>query len=139
MSYKFGKRSRECLDTCHVDLQKIAELAIKFYDFSVYEGHRDLVRQKKLYDEGKSQIDGITRKGNHNFYPSMAFDCAPYPIDWNDKDRFHELAKAMFAAEEYLRETGHLDSAYELAWGGNWSSFIDLPHWELIKRKTHVS
>lgn len=135
MSYTFGKRSRECLDTCHKDLKKIAELAIKFYDFSIYEGHRDLDRQKKLYDEGKSQIDGITRKGNHNYNPSMAFDCAPYPIDWNDTVRFHTLAKVLFVAEEYLRENGQLDNTYELAWGGNWKNFVDLPHWELIKRK----
>ena len=131
--YKFGNRSKECLDTCHPDLQKIANLAICFYDFSVYEGHRDLDRQKKLYDEGKSQIDGITRKGNHNLYPSMAFDCAPYPIDWNDIKRFNELSRVMFAAEAYLRKRGELDPKYTLSWGGNWKNFVDRPHWELVE------
>lgn len=133
MSYKFGKRSKECLNTCHKDLQKIAELAINFYDFSVYEGHRSIERQQQLYEEGKSQIDGVTRKGNHNYLPSMAFDCAPYPIDWNDTSRFIELSKVMFSSEKYLRDKGELDNNYKLAWGGNWKSFIDRPHWELVK------
>ncbi len=57
--------------------------------------------------------------------PSLAVDLAPYPIDWNDLKRFHELAGRI------LEVAALLD--IPLTWGGHWHSFKDYPHYELPK------
>ena len=74
MSYKFGKTSLERLSTCDDRLQNLFMIAISRspVDFGIAEGHRTIARQKKLYDEGKSKIDGVTRKGKHNYSPSRS-------------------------------------------------------------------
>jgi peptidoglycan L-alanyl-D-glutamate endopeptidase CwlK len=140
----FGKRSQEKLDECEEYLRIVAAEAIKHFDFSIYEGHRSLRRQQQLFMDGKSKIDGITTKGNHNHLPSRAFDGAPYPIDFDDehkaKARFYMWAGVMFACEAMLKEQGRLPEGMRLRWGGDWDSdksfedqsFDDLPHWEVV-------
>ena len=76
MSYKFSKTSLDRLATCHEDLQLIAKEAIKVsqVDFGIACGHRTKEDQLKAFRGGFSKIDGITRKGKHNYSPSLAFD-----------------------------------------------------------------
>ena len=83
MGYALGNSSKEKLDTCHIDLQKIFALAItrSKVDFGISEGHRTLARQKQLFNEGKSKIDGISQKGKHNYKPSLAVDIFAYHPD----------------------------------------------------------
>lgn len=149
MGYAFGPSSRKKLETCHTDLQKIFNLAISRskVDFGISEGFRDLTRQKKLYDEGRSKIDGIIKKGNHNYFPSRAGDIYAYHpnIETRRKIAYDQVHLAYIAgiinscAEElYAKgEINHL-----IRWGGNWDSdgvliydqgFDDYPHHELIK------
>ena len=73
MNYQLGKTSRERLATCHEDLQRIAQEAIRLspIDFGIAEGVRSLARQKQLFDAGLSKIDGIARKGKHNHSPQL--------------------------------------------------------------------
>ena len=76
MSFKLGKRSKDNYNTLHPDLQKIIDMALKVsqVDFTIIEGERTVERQQKLFNEGKSKIDGINKKGKHNYSPSLAFD-----------------------------------------------------------------
>ena len=37
---KFGRKSRERLETCHEDLQDLFNEVVRFFDCSVLEGHR---------------------------------------------------------------------------------------------------
>ena len=54
----------------------------------------------------------------------MAVDVAPYPIDWNDRERFFELAGFVQAFA--------LGMNIKVQWGGHWKGKKqDLPHWEL--------
>jgi peptidoglycan L-alanyl-D-glutamate endopeptidase CwlK len=55
--------------------------------------------------------------------PSMAIDVAPYPIDWSDFEKFHELAG-------FIKATA-IEHGIHIKWGGDWKSFQDMPHWEL--------
>ena len=134
---RFGKKSKERLATAHADLQIIANEVIKVYDFTVLEGHRSIDRQNQLFHEGKSKIDGTTKKGKHNYAPSLAIDIAPYPIDWNDRERFYFLAGLMIATAERLKDEGKIN--HSLRWCGDWDMdgsfkdqrFDDLPHFEL--------
>ena len=127
--YTFGKRSKENLDTVCEPMRLICEEVIKHMDISVIEGHRTLERQKKLYDEGKSQIDGIAQKGNHNYMPSLAVDVIPYEKGVNPFDGT-EKSELMFYRmnREFQRASNKL--GIEITWGGNWS-FKDMPHYEI--------
>ena len=143
MSYHFGKRSKEVLASCHADLQLIAEEALKcsHIDFKIVEGHRSIERQRQLYNEGKSKIDGITRKGKHNYSPSLAFDVCVVAKDADAYDKQHlcYLGGVITATAADLLARDLVKRS--LRWGGNWDGdgviiydqrFIDLPHFELI-------
>lgn len=150
MKYNFGKGSTYKLNTCHVDLIKIMKLAItrSRVDFGVSEGNRSLLRQKQLFDEGKSKIDGISKKGKHNYIPSLAADIYIYHPDLNtrrkllyDKIHLSYVAGIIQASAEELADKGEVN--HKIRWGANWSmdgvidydqSFDDYPHFELVKR-----
>ena len=87
---KFGKRSKERLATCDERLQKVFNEVINYVDCSVLEGHRGEREQNKYFAEGKSKVQYPL--GRHNANPSRAVDVVPYPIDWNDRERFHLFA-----------------------------------------------
>jgi len=50
-------------------------------------------------------------------------DLAPFPIDWNNLDRFAELAKVI---KRIAKENNT-----PLEWGGDWKNFKDYPHFQL--------
>lgn len=135
----FGSKSKERLMTCESDIQRVLELAIQKYDFVVLCGVRTPQEQFELFKQGRklvngkwekigstvTNIDGKTTKSMHNYIPSKAVDIAPYPIDWNNLDRFKDMAKVVLACAKEL--------GVSLEWGGNWVSFKDFPHFQLGK------
>ena len=84
---KFGSRSKERLDTCDKRIQDIFFYVVQHFDCTVLEGHRSEGRQNSLFEAGRSQLRYPA--GRHNTQPSRAVDVVPYPIDWNDRERFH--------------------------------------------------
>lgn len=148
MGYKFGNNSKNNLNTCHDDLKKVLNLAISRskIDFGISEGHRSIDRQKKLFDEGKSRIDGINRKGKHNYKPSLAADIYIYHPSLEmrrklayDKISLSYVAGVIDSCAIELFEKGEI--THEIRWGANWDndgvidydqSFDDFPHIELI-------
>ena len=126
---KFGKTSKQRLSTCHKDLQKVFNEVIKHVDCSILEGHRSGERQDKLFEEGKTKVK--YPNGRHNANPSRAVDVAPYPIDWDDRERFHLFAGFVIGIAKSMGIT--------LRWGGDWNmnfevddnQFDDFPHFEL--------
>ena len=139
--FEFGDASENQLRSCEDDLQRVCRMALSYgvVDFSAIEGHRPTERQQMLFRQGKSEIDGVTEKGNHQYQPSRAVDLLPYPkmingIDvWDDRHRFIFLAGLMFAAAAEL--------GIKIRWGGDWdgdgnnkdSKFDDLGHYELVE------
>lgn len=142
--YEFSNTSKKRLSTCHDDLQKIMNEAIKVtnVDFGIAEGHRSIKLQKKYYNQGKSKIDGVNRKGKHNYDPSLAVDIYAYfdgEAQW-DHETMSYLAGIFYTVAEYLYRKGEI--THKIRWGGNWNmdgtilldqSFDDRPHYELIK------
>ena len=126
---KFGKRSKERLETCHSDLQKIFEEVIKHIDCSVLEGHRGKEKQNKHFANGVSKVK--YPNGRHNATPSNAVDVTPYPVDWKDRER-----QTLFAG--FVIGTAR-SMGVNLRWGGDWdrdfqvndNDFDDFPHFEL--------
>jgi len=125
----FGEKSLKQLSTCHEDLQKLFNEVIKHIDCAVLEGHRGEEAQEEAVRTGKSKVHWPN--GNHNKKPSLAADVAPWPIDWNDKDRFYYFAGFVKGIAATMGLT--------IRWGGDWDSdndfkdqtFHDLPHFEL--------
>jgi len=126
---RFGTRSKNALHSCDERLIKVFNEVIKTVDCAVLEGHRDKPRQNKLYKEGKTKVK--FPDGRHNKFPSMACDCVPYPIDWNDRERFHLFAGFVIGIAKSM--------GINLRWGGDWNQnwfvddnkFDDFPHFEL--------
>ena len=126
---KFGRRSKERLKSCDKKLQKVFNEVIKHVDCSVLEGHRSAERQNKLYDEGKTKVR--YPDGRHNADPSRAVDVVPYPIDWDDRERFHLFAGFVIGIARSMN--------IKLRWGGDWNmnfevddnNFDDFPHFEI--------
>tara|TARA_B100000424_G_C22896558_1_gene476849 strand:- start:395 stop:790 length:396 start_codon:yes stop_codon:yes gene_type:complete len=126
---RFSKKSLSKLETCDKRIQDLFLRVVKKFDCTIIEGHRSKDRQNKLFKEGKSKLK--YPKGKHNAIPSKAVDVAPYPIDWNDRERFTYFAGYV------------LGIAYEMGlkirWGGDWdmdtqvkdNNFDDLPHFEI--------
>ena len=119
---RFGKRSQERLNTCHNDLQKICNEAIKIYDFTIICGHRGEEAQNEAYNTGASNAKFGQSK--HNKVPSEAIDVAPYPIDWNDTERFARLAGIIQAVA--------FEENIPIRWGGDFKNLKDMPHFELV-------
>lgn len=120
---RFGHTSLSNLATCDERLQRIAHHAIKKYDFKVICGLRGEQAQWDAYNAGYSKLK--YPKSKHNRAPSQAFDVVPYPIDWDNHDRFHNMAEVI--KEEARREK------VELIWGGDWQNFSDLAHFEIAQ------
>ena len=124
MSYKLGTRSLQNLSGVHPELVAVVKLAISIteQDFTVIEGIRNINRQRELVKAGKS----TTMNSRH--ITGHAVDMVPWPVDWNDLERFEVMSEAMKAAAEELD--------IPIVWGGDWKSFYDAPHFEL-DRKTY--
>ena len=128
---RFSARSRGQLATCHRDLRRLFDRVIETFDCTILEGHRSTERQAQLVREGKSKV----RLSKHNYRPSLAVDVAPYPIDWENTERFETFAAHVLATAEQLK--------ISIRWGGDWAgvwdgegkrpkqTFDDLVHFEI--------
>ena len=128
--YSFGSASRARLETCHPRIQEILEEAIQIVDFSVLCGTRSEEEQDDLFHKGMSKVQYPNSK--HNNRPSLAVDVAPYPIDWNNTERFTHLMGI-------IRGIAH-EKGYVIRCGIDWDmdgditdhNFMDYPHFELV-------
>ena len=120
----FGTKSQERLETCDPQIQLVLQEAIKHYDFSVLEGHRTEEKQQEYFESGASKVKFPNSK--HNVYPAMAVDVVPYPIDWDNLQRFKELS-------EVIKEACKTVGIENLHWGFDLWQW-DMPHWELRKK-----
>ena len=127
--YKFGSRSRKQMENIHPDLKKVLNEVIKHVDCSVLEGHRSGESQINLFVEGSTKVK--YPNGRHNANPSRAVDVVPYPIDWDDRERFHLFAGFVLGIAKSM--------GINLRWGGDWNQnfevddnqFDDFPHFEI--------
>lgn len=130
--YTYSKSSKEKLDTCHPELQRLFNEVLKTYDHTITCGHRNKEDQNAAFANGTSQLKWPN--GNHNKTPSIAVDVAPFPVDYSNKlkvlARFYHFAGYVLATAERL--------GIPIRWGGDWDSdkiftdqnFDDLPHFE---------
>lgn len=133
--FHFSTASLSKLRTCHPDIQKIMNEVIKKIDFTVIEGARSKQTQDEYYAKGTSKVKYPNSYHNtkktliiEKHQPekssecSLAIDIAPYPINWENMDRFVELSRYVKEAAE--KHNIPLDWGYDL-W--EW----DAAHWQL--------
>lgn len=148
--HKFGTKSKERLNTCHPDMIKIMNLALKFspVDFSITFGHRTVAEQRRLYAKGRTtagsivtNCDGIRKKSDHNEFPSRVVDVHAY-TPTNKKMTFDHrtlsvIAGCVFSACAVLVERKEINPKSFIKWGGDWDrdgiivvdqKLVDLPH-----------
>jgi peptidoglycan L-alanyl-D-glutamate endopeptidase CwlK len=119
--FRLGPRSLARLKGVHPDLVKVVERAIRLssVDFTVLEGVRDPMRQRKLVEAGASQTLNSRHLTGH------AVDLGAWVDDevrW-DWPLYHKIAAAMKAAAAELQ--------IPIEWGGDWKKFKDGPHFQL--------
>lgn len=129
MNVKLGQRSIDRLKGVNPSLVAVFKRACETmpFDVTVLEGLRSYERQQELLKQGATKVS-VSRHMSGN-----ALDIAPYPIDWNDLERFQIVAEHMFKAAEEL--------GIVIRWGGTWgrsftkpvkwAKFLDAPHFEL--------
>ena len=122
---KFGKKSKRVLGELNEDLQELLNEVIKYVDISLIEGKSSLDRQKELKKLGSTKtLDSKHLTGD-------AIDLAPYPIDWENRERFIYVAGIIKGIA--------FDLGIPITWGGDWNgnfdlsdnNFDDLVHFEL--------
>lgn len=135
---KFGGRSLSNLKQLHPKLQIICNEAIKTVDFVLLDAQRGRAEQEKAYRGGFSKARWL--QSAHNYQPGLAFDLAPWPIDW-DEEGFKKIAKTI-GYYDVRQGDGRglaLDLKIPLRWGADWDMdgawnderFLDWGHWEL--------
>lgn len=122
MKFKLSQRSLSRLQGVDKRLVDVVKRAIEIteVDFGITEGLRTKERQEQLVAEGKSQ----TMNSKH--LRGMAVDVVAYidgKVTW-DKEHYHTIAKAFKQAAKELNVS--------IRWGGDFKSFFDGPHFELI-------
>ncbi len=147
-NYAFGTLSNDRMSGVHKDLQMVARRALRIsstrkdggVDFAIpqFGGLRTAEDQNGLFKKKVSNADGYNKKSYHQ--TGLALDIIPYVkvegikgnaiyskrISKQKRDLlFHMVATCMLQAANELR--------VKLRWGGNFRTFQDSPHFEIIK------
>jgi len=133
IQHRFSVRSLQALSTVRPELAVLAHRALSVceVDFTVVEGVRSLERQRQLLAQGATttlnskhldiadgKIDGF----------GIAVDCYPF---YNGRVQ----TQAPWRYFEHIAYAFKLAAKYHgtaIQWGGDWKSFKDGPHIELV-------
>lgn len=137
-NYHWGKTSLKRMNGLDERLIKVLFRALRIaskkkdgIDLTIpqYGGLRTADRQNKLFENGFSKCDGYEKKSFHQ--SGRAVDVIPYikgknfyNLEESEKELlFHKVAVCMLEASN--------KEGVRLNWGGNWSSWLDRPHFEI--------
>lgn len=119
----FSLKSLERLAQCDFRLQQLFQDVIQHQNCAILVGHRCEADQNKACTEGKSEL--VWPNSKHNSQPSLAVDAAPYPIDWENIESFKLFGMFVKLRAKALN--------IPIRWGGDFKSFKDYDHFELIE------
>jgi peptidoglycan L-alanyl-D-glutamate endopeptidase CwlK len=126
-NFKFGENSLDRMSGVNYQIIEVAKLALSIspIDFGIprHGGLRTAEEQKKLFNDKASQLDGTIKKSYHQ--SGMALDVFAYVDGKASWDELHltTIAAAMLEAANRL--------SVNMRWGGHWTSFRDMPHFEV--------
>lgn len=128
----FGGRSLRNLAEADSAIQTVMRAAIVDFDFIVLQSSRTREEQEADFAKGVSKAHWL--QSAHDFSPSYAVDCCPYPVNWNDIRAFKMMSVVILSHAKSL--------GVDITWGGSWKNIKDFPHFELtgwrelVKNKT---
>jgi len=137
-NYNWGKTSLKRMQGIDERLVRVLFRAIRIaskkkdgIDMTIpqFGGLRTADEQNKLFENGFSKCDGYEKKSYHQ--SGRAVDVIPYikgknvyKMEETEKQlAFHKVAVCMLEASN--------KEGVRLNWGGNWSSWLDRPHFEI--------
>ena len=124
---KFSGYSLTNLRQAVPDLQRLFRQVVETADCMVDCGYRGEKAQEEVFNKGYSKAH--FGSSPHNYLPSYAVDCIPYPSKYSNEDKLVEFAN-------YVKIVA-IDLGIDVVWGGDWSGNYgfkrhgDLPHWEI--------
>lgn len=163
MTYHYGLESRQKLKLADRRIVRVFEELIEHQDTTIIETARTDELQKLYFAQGRSKLDGITRRSKHQVSEeqplALAVDAAPYYADEYPRIpwRTSPIVAGADCTEEQARRNlenlkrWHLFAGrvlgiaeslgVRLRWGGDWDTdhrfndqlFDDLPHFELVE------
>ncbi len=120
MMASFGAQSRENLDQCHWELQKLMERVVEIRDISIVCGIRGKEDQNRMFDEGKSKLRWPD--GKHNVQDPTdladAVDIVPWPEQYSDPMTMIHVAGIVMGVAAEMN--------IPIRWGGDWNRNADL-------------
>ena len=137
-AFAFGRRSRDTLKGVHPDLILVVSRGLLYssYDFAISEGLRSIERQRELVSRRLS----MTYASKHLVQPSgyaHAIDVvatgdlnADGTVDAQDKALVWDQGVYSMIAGAMRRAADELKIG--IRWGGEFKSFFDGPHFELV-------
>lgn len=139
---KFSRRSECNLEGVHPSLVMCARIALQksACDFTVVEGVRDIKTQRRFLETGASRTMKSYHLKQSDGY-GHAIDVYPFydgrlqgaekPRSAEERQRneqsWKEIARAMKEAAVIL--------GIRVTWGGDWESFVDMPHFQYEGRR----
>lgn len=150
MGYEWGKRSKkraEAVSPLLFDYTATTALSVSQYDMTIarWGGVRPASLQNEIYREGYSHKDGYQKLSYHQASPPLlknttdltgkALDIIPVNGGYANTKAFRHFARCMFWAWQDLIYQGVVPQGVHLEWGGHWTNFVDLPHWQIVMRK----
>lgn len=134
MTFKLGTSSRKNLEGVNPKLIQVIEYALtkSKVDFGIPKlgGMRTSLEQRKLFIEGKSQLDGYEKKSAHQ--SGDAFDIFAYvdgKASYEEKDLLQCATAILHAASVH---------GLALEWGGLWLNFVDMPHFQITESEQGI-
>ena len=126
----FSQTSITNLSSCDGRLVQLFLRVVKNVDCTIIEGYRSKEKQATLLRQGLTRL----QHSKHNQVPSHAVDVAPYPIDWEDYEKFYWFGGYVKGIADSL--------GLEIRWGGDWDgdgdfhdqTLVDLVHFEIEER-----
>ena len=137
-NFKLSKTSKANLKGVKAELITLVERSLKKseHDFGIPSngGLRTAQEQNNLFHK-KPRVtwkDGFKSKSYHQ--SGKAFDIFIYDEHgacWDCKDKYKEIADLFKVEFQLMQDEGLFSCDEKLIWGGDWTRFNDLPHFEI--------
>lgn len=130
--FKFSTKSEQMLNIVQKELNVLAHEVLKIspIDFSITEGYRDKTRQKELYINGKSELDGETKLSKHQLGKAIDIVCCKEGYKEPLRDIYIVIGLFIAKAKEL-----HINIRVGALWNKTSTKdndFVDAFHIELI-------
>ena len=136
--HKLSKNSKKNIKGINKDLEKLVVRVLKKsdHDFGIpkYGGLRTPQEQNNLFHQRPkvSWLDGFKKISYHqsgNAVDIFVYD--EHGACWDCRNKYKEIADLMKAEFIIMKEEGFFEGYDSFEWGGDWTRFKDLPHFQI--------